>query len=196
MQAERLLYGALEFGDFTQGLVAHFAPIRVELIEFRDHLLQVGWMSEQFDQGPCGASRSRVVPGEHQGNEHAGDLVDGIAGLSVFVLEAEQYIEEFGYRIRIVTPLLENFRQHAYEPLPGPIARAKCRQGKMGVHVCNRIGSLLEFVEDLKIFRSQRFPELLSDQTRTGGIDRQFGEEVEQIDFTAIAQPRHHAANL
>ena len=59
-----------------------------------------------------------------------------------------------------------------------------------------RVGALLQVVEDLRVPHVELLAELRADQARGRGVDRQLGEEVEQVDLAGVVQLGDHALDL
>ena len=196
VQSQRLLDAGLELRDLAQRLVAHLAPVGVERVDLPAHPLHRARVAQQLDQRPGRRARRGVVAREHHRDEHPGDLVDRVARRAVGVADPEQHVEELALDVRALRAAFEHLGEQRDEPRACPVALAEHRQRQVRVHVRDRVGALLELVEDAVVLRGELLAELTPDQARARGVERELGEEVEQIDLAALADAVHHAARL
>ena len=196
VEAQRLLQRALEQRDLAQRLVADVAPVGEQLVELGGHLAVPLRVLEQVDHRPGGRHRRGVVPGEHHRDEHAGDLVVAEAALPFLVAEAVEHLEEVGALGAAAFAFGEDALDAGDQRAPGAVARAQGRDRQVGVHVGEGVGAALQVHEERSDVGAQLFAELGADQARGARVERQLGEEIEQVDLAALPPAGGHALHL
>ena len=96
---------------------------------------------------------------------------------------------------RGLAPLEDALQDRDQAPARG-VAAPEGGQRQVGVHVGEGVGALLEIVEDRDQLGRQLLAERLPDQARARRVDRELGEEVEQIDLAPLAPARDRALGL
>ena len=140
-----------------------------------------------------------MVAGEHQRDEHAGDLVGGEAQVAVLVLDGHQNVEHVavGFVLgRIGNPLVHDFLDQRHEADAGLVADAEAFDRQVRVDVAQRVGAPLQLVIEVREAGVQLVAELQPDQAGGRGVDGQLGEEVEQVDLALITPVGHHLSHF
>ncbi|SKY17078.1 Uncharacterised protein [Mycobacteroides abscessus subsp. abscessus] len=170
--------------------------VAVDLVEFVVDALHVVGVAQQFDQGPCGGALCGVVTREHHRNKHPGDGVGVEAHLDEHVHEVAIILVLIGAVIAARNALVHDALDEVDELRPRGVALAEALDVGVHVDVGDRVGALLEVVEQLRDPLVELFTELAADQTRRRGVERQFTEELQQIDLAFVTPPGDDAFDL
>ena len=135
------------------------------------------------------------MAGEHQRDEHPGDLVGREAGIAVLVLDRDQHVEHVAVALVLgrvgdapVHDLL-NQRNQFHARL---VAALEALDRQVRVDVAERVGAALQFVVVVREPAVELLAELQPDQAGRRGVDGQLGEEVEQFDLAFVAPVGDH----
>ena len=199
MQAQCLLDHVVQLRNLAQRMETHLLAVGVEFVEFLDHLgVDVG-VPHQLDQRPRRRARAGVVPGEHQRDEHSGDLVGREPRVAVLVLDRHQHIEHVAVALvggRVGDSPVHDLLHQRHEPNPRLVADAEALDRQVRVDVAQRIGAALEVVVEVGEPGVELIAELHPDQAGRRGVDGQLGEEVEQVDLAFVAPLGDHPLDL
>ena len=199
MEPQRLLDGGLRSRHLAQRLVGRRAAIGVQLVQFFDHRCHRLGVAEQLDERPRQRRRRGVMPGEHHRDEHARHVVGTEHQRAVLVAERQQHVDEVAIvalRCRLGETLLQDRVDEFDEFGAGGVAAVERRDVEVGVDEGERVGALLEVVEQLGELRRQVLTELGADETRRGRVDGQLGEPIEHLELATVAEPLDHPVDL
>lgn len=156
-------------------------------------------MADQLDQRPRRGPGTGVVPGEHQRDEHPGDLVGGEPRLAVLVLDRHQHVEHIAVGLvlgRVGQPLVHDLLHQRNEFHPRLVASFEALDRQVGIDVAQRVGAAFQVVVVLGEPVVELLAELQPDQARRRGVDGQLGEEVEQLDLALVPPVGDHLLDL
>ena len=140
-----------------------------------------------------------MVPGEHHRDEHAGDLVGRESRVALIVADGDQDVEHVAVALvpgRVGDPVVHDLLYQLDQPEPRFVAQPEALDRQVRVDVTQRIGALLELVVEPGEAAVELFTELLADQACRRCVDRQLGEEVEEVDLAFVAPVGDHPAHL
>ena len=123
-----------------------------------------------------------MVAGEHQRDEHAGDLIGREPRSAILVLDRHQHIEHVAIRLvggRVGDPQIHDFLNYRNEFQARLVTAFEALDGQVRIDVTQRIGAALQLVVILGEAVIELFAKLKADQAGCRCVDGQLGEEVE-----------------
>ena len=131
-----------------------------------------------------------MVAGEHQRDEHAGDLVGREPGVALLVLDRHQHVEHVAVALvlgRVGDPPVHDLLNQRNEFHASLVAEPEALDVQVRVDVAQRVGAALQLVVVVREPAVELLAELQPDQAGRRGVDGQLGEEVEQFDLALVA---------
>ena len=140
-----------------------------------------------------------MVAGEHQRDEHAGDFIGGEPEIAVVAGDRHQYVEHVPVGLvfgRVGDPAFHDLAHQSDQTFAGLVTNPEALDRQVGIDITEWVGATLEQVIEIRETRIELLAELAPDQTGRRGVDGQFGEEVQQVDFAGLAPVLDGPADL
>ena len=147
MQPQGFLDDVLQLRDLAQRMETHLLAVGVEVVEFGCDVGIDGRVAHEFDQRPRRRAGTGVVAGEHQRDEHAGDLVGGESQVAVVTGDRHQHVEHVSVGLvggRVGDPAVHDLGNQSDQTLAGLVADPETLDRQIRVDVAEWVGAALE----------------------------------------------------